>query len=113
MANIKRMQTQTASTITILRDVNANEPEVSSIPVSRRSIISKVKMHRYSKLEVFLAVVSMLLLLALVVVIALLGAVKRQASANVDERMRTTKGEIKSLARKWLVVHTGAPYTRS
>lgn len=100
---MKCIQPQTASMVTILQDVNGNAREETSIGVvSRRSFISKVKMHRYSKLEIFLAVVSMLLLVALVVVVVLMEAEKSEGTKTDDERemMKKPDGTIKNLARK-------------
>ncbi len=100
MASIKCMQPQTASTITILQDVNGNMRDVESVGVSRQSFISKVKMHRYSKLEVFLAVISLLLLGTLVVVVIIMETKKNEDSCNTDERLKEPEGAIKNLARK-------------
>ncbi|CAB3992786.1 neprilysin, partial [Paramuricea clavata] len=102
MASMKCMQPQTASMVTVLQDVNGNAREETSIGVvSRRSFISKVKMHRYSKLEIFLAVVSLLLLVALVVVVVLMEAEKSEGTKTDDERLTMKKpdGAIKNLAR--------------
>ena len=102
MTSLKCVQAQTASTITILRDVNGNATEEATVGVSRRSFISKVKMHRYSKLEIFLAVVSLLLLVALIVVIVVVRGQKSEDTTNTDKRIKTSEGAIKNLARKWL-----------
>lgn len=101
MTTLKCMQPQTASTITILRDVNSKtttEPG-SMVGVSGQSFISKVKRHHFSKLEIFLAVMSLLLLVALVVLIVVIEK-ENSKDTRTDERLKNTGRAIKSLARK-------------
>ncbi|XP_028391179.1 membrane metallo-endopeptidase-like 1 [Dendronephthya gigantea] len=105
MASLKCVQPQTTSTLSILRDLNGNVPtsEGGSIGVSRPSLISKIKMHRYSKLEIFLAIVSLLLLVSLVVVVVLLESENIEKTSeektSQEEGPRGTEAAIKSLAR--------------
>ena len=92
------MQSQTASTITILRDCNGNTAE-EFVGVTRQSFITRVKLHRYSKLEFFLAVISLLLLVALVVVIVVLETEKSDGSTS-DDKLKKPVQAIRNLARK-------------
>ena len=92
------MRPQTASTITIVRDCNGNTTEEMT-GVSRQSFIARVKMHRYSKLEFFLAVISLLLLVALVVVVVVLEAEKSEDSTS-DNNLKKPVQAIRNLARK-------------
>lgn len=107
MASIKCVQPQTTSTMSILRDLNGNIPTVegASIGVSRPSLISKIKMHRYSKLEIFLAIVSLLLLVSLVVVVVLLEREDIKETSD-GASPRKTEAAIKSLARECSSVYS-------
>lgn len=95
---MKCMQPQTASTITIVRDCNGNATEETT-GASRPSFIARVKMHRYSRLEFFLAVISLLLLVALVVVVVVLEAEKSEDSTS-DKKLKKPVQAIRNLARK-------------
>lgn len=96
MASMKCMQPQTASTITVVRDCNGNTAEEF---VTRQSFITRVKLHRYSKLEFFLAIISLLLLVALVVVIVVLETEKSDGSTS-DDKLKKPVQAIRNLARK-------------
>jgi hypothetical protein len=87
----------------MLRDVNGNATEETSIGVSRRSFIAKVKTHRYSKLEIFLAVLSLLLLVALVVMLVVMEEEKSEDNST-DKKVKIRLGAIQNLARKYCKV---------
>ena len=97
MTSVKCLNPQSASTISILRDVNGNE--VTSVGVSRQSFISKVKRHHYSKLEIFLVILLLLLLVALIVVVVISKREKYNDN-NSNNIQRYSEGAIKNIARK-------------
>lgn len=96
MAALQCAKPQTASTIDILGET-ANAADVSC---SRRAFSPKRRRHRFTKFEVSLVVVAVLLLVALVATTLVLMLSKSHDESTHDKGIRNPSEAILSLARK-------------
>ena len=100
MSSLKFSKDQSPSTITIVRDADGIST-VESGPVGvthSMTFMRRIKLHRYSRLEMFVVCVALLLLVSLVVVILLLDENNHSKETN-SKPMENYKKTVNNIAR--------------